>query len=345
MIQMTTIKEVSNYAKVSPSTVSRVLNDTAVVNEETKLRVLEAIEKLNYQPNAFARGLATNRSGGVGVVINDFSSPYYASIVKGIEKVIEEHNMHLIVSSGHSNAHSERRAVENLKQRRADALIMHLEDVSDYELLSWLEQDDFQSIPVILVGRYVAELHANCIHLDNSQGGYLATKHLLENGHTKVAHITGNIHMKDARDRLQGYRRALEEASIDFDDNYVVEGKFSVESGQMAMKRLLDRKLDLTAVFIANDEMSAGALQVLREANIQVPEEFSIVGYDDLLIARFLYPALTTVQQPLNEMGQAAAELAIAELFNEKQYEKKEVRRNFEPKLIQRQSVSDLRSR
>ena len=338
---MTTIKEVSNYAKVSPSTVSRVLNDTAVVNEETKQRVLEAIEKLNYQPNAFARGLATNRSGGIGVVIKGFVSPYYANIVEGIEKVIEEHNMHLIVSSCHANVQSEKRAVENLMQRRADALIMHLEGFSDYELLGWLEQDDFQSIPIILVGRYVAELQNYCVHLDNEQGGYLATKHFIENGHRKIAHVTGNITMKDSRDRLQGYRRALEEASIDFDENYVVQGDFSVESGQLAMKRLLDRKLDMTAVFIANDEMSAGALEVLREANVQVPEDLSIVGYDDIMIARFLYPALTTVQQPLNDMGKAAAELALAELLNKK----KEVKRNFEPKLIQRQSVLDLRNK
>lgn len=337
---MTTIKEVSKYADVSPSTVSRVLNGTAVVNDETKKRVLEAIDTLKYQPNAFARGLATNRSGGIGVVINDFISPYYANIVHGIEKVIEENGMHLIVSSGHANAHSERCAVENLRQRRADALILHLEEISDYELLGWLEQDEFQSIPLILVGRYVAEIQDYCVQLDNEYGGHLATQHLIENGHRKIAHITGRMEMKDARDRLQGYRRALEEASIEFDDDYVVESKFTVESGQMAMKRLLDRNLDITAVFIGNDEMAAGALQVLRAANIQVPQEISIVGYDDILIGRLLYPALTTVQQPLNDMGEAAAKLALAELFNKEE----EVRRSFEPKLIHRQSVRDLRS-
>jgi len=315
---MTTIKEVSNYANVSPSTVSRVLNGTAVVNDETKERVLKAIEKLNYEPNAFARGLATNRSGCIGVVINEIVSPYYATLVQGIEEVVEEHDMHLIVSSGHANAQSEIRAVEFLQKRRADALIMHLEDVSDYELLSWLEQDEFQSIPLILIGRYVAELQNQCIHLDNEYGGYLATKHLIENGHSKIAHISGKLDIKDSRDRLQGYRRALQEVTIEFNEDYVVEGQFSIESGQMAMKRLLDRNLDLTAIFIANDEMAAGALQVLRAANIQVPEEISIVGYDDVFIARFLYPALTTVRQPLTEMGQAAAELALAELLNVK---------------------------
>ena len=333
---MATIKEVSRYANVSPSTVSRVINGTAAVNAETKERVLEAITKLNYEPNAFARGLATNRSGGIGVIVNQITSAYYGGFVEGIETVVQEHNMHLIVSSGYADALKERQAVEYLKQRRADALIIHLEEISDYELLEWFEQDDFKDIPVILLGRYVAELQDRCIYLDNEKGGYLATRHLIDCGHEKIAHISGPLRMKDSRDRLQGYRRALEASGLSFDEDYVVEGQFSAQSGQAAIKRLLDRNLNITAAFIANDLMAAGALRTLREEGINVPDDFSIVGYDDIFLSQYLFPELTTIQQPVTDMGSAAAKLALSLLFERSLTEEKNY---FEPQLIRRQSV------
>ena len=335
---MSTIKEVSRRAQVSPATVSRVLNGSAPVASSTKKRVLDAVEKLNYQPNAFARGLVTNRSGGIGVVVNEISSPYYSGIVRGIENVIEASGMHLIVSSGHADAKFERRAVDYLRQRRADALILHLETFSDYDLLAWLEQDVSLEVPVIIVGRNVAELAGNCVYLDNERGGFLATRHLLEWGHEHIAHITGPLAMKDSRDRLQGYRRALEEAGLDYDETYVVEANFTEEGGQRAAQRLLDRKLDLTAIFSANDQMAAGILHTLRANHLNVPQDISLVGYDDVFIARYLYPALTTIQQPLWDMGQATAHLVLAALDQRET----EVQRKFEPELVVRQSVKRL---
>lgn len=333
---MATIKEVSRYAHVSPSTVSRVLNGTAVVNAETKERVLEAIAELNYEPNAFARGLATNRSGGIGVVVNKVTSPYYGGMIEGIEAVVEEHGMHLIVSSGHANALKERQAVEYLKQRRADALILQLEAVSDDELLEWLEHENFKDTPVILLGRYIAELKDRCIHLDNEQGGYLATKHLIDCGHKKIAHISGPLRMKDSRYRLEGYKRALTTSGLSFDENYVVEGQFTAQSGQAVIKLLLDKKPDMTAAFIANDLMAAGALRSLREEGIDVPTDFALVGYDDVLIAQYLFPELTTIQQPIADMGRAAANLALSLLFEKSLTEEQTY---FKPQLIRRQSV------
>ena len=335
---MPTIKEVSRHAKVSPATVSRVLNGTVPVAVETKKRVLDAVEQLNYQPNAFARGLVTNRSGGIGVVVNEISSPYYSGIVRGIEKVVEEAGMHLIVSSGHADAKFERRASEYLLQRRSDALILHLETLSDFELLQWLEHNLPAEVPVVIVGRYIPELSKQCVCLDNEQGGFLATQYLLEQGHKHVAHITGPLAMKDSRDRLQGYRRALEAAGLAYDEAYVVEANFMEEGGQLAAQRLLDRKLDLTAVFSGNDQMAAGILHTLRANGLDVPNDISLVGYDDVFIARYLYPALTTIQQPLWDMGQAAAQLALAAL----DHRETGVKRTFEPELVVRQSVTCL---
>lgn len=331
---MSTIREVSRRARVSPSTVSRVLNGTVPVSETIKRRVLEAVEALNYQPNTFARGLVTNRSGGVGVAINELTSPFYGAIVRGIEAVIEDAGMHLLVSSGHAEAKREREAIEFLRQRRSDALIVQVEALDDEALLEWARDET----PLVIIGRLVPELAGRCIHLDNEKGGFLATQHLIDSGHKHIAHITGPLSMQDSRARLQGYRRALEAAGLRYDERFVVESDYQEEGGQQATKRLLARRLDMSAIFVGNDQMAAGALHVLREEGLRVPEDISLVGYDDVLFARYLYPSLTTVRQPLVEMGCAAAHLALAALAEKET----EVKRKFEPELVIRHSVRRL---
>lgn len=330
---MATIKEVSQRAGVSASTVSRVLNGTVPVAPETERRVLEAIDALNYRPNAFARGLATNRSGGIGVVVNELSSPYYGAVLKGIELAIEAKGMHMLVSSGHASAKQEREAIEFLGERRSDALVVQVEATSDLDLLELAGRQP----PMVIFGRYLAELDGRCVYLDNEAGGELATLHLLEHGHRRIAHIAGPMSFPDSRDRLQGYRRALEAAAIAYDARRVIEGDFTEDGGYRATTRLLKRDLDIDAIFAANDQMAAGALQALRELGRSVPHDISLVGYDDVLLARYLYPALTTIRQPLVEMGRAAAEIALAALANEEA----EVRRKFEPSLVIRQSVRE----
>jgi LacI family transcriptional regulator len=326
-----TIREVSRRARVSASTVSRVLNGTAPVAEETRKRVLAAINDLSYQPNAFARSLATNRSGGIGVSVNDLSSPYYGAILKGIESVVEAAGMHMVVSSGHADGRMERESVEFLLARRPDALVVHLEATPDDELLELMRGP----VPVVLVGRYLADAEKRCVFLDNETGGELATRHLIENGHTSIAHIAGPLSYPDARARLQGYRQALERAGIGFDERLVVEADFLEEGGYRAAKRLLGRESAFSAIFAGNDQMAAGALQALREARKSVPLDVSVMGYDDVLFARYLTPALTTIRQPLVEMGQAAAEILLDALNGSE----REVRRKFEPQLVSRESI------
>lgn len=331
---MATIMDVARLAEVSVATVSRVLNGVSVT-EANRNSVLAAIKQLDYRPNAFARSLATNRSGGLGVVVNEVSSPFYGGVVNGIESELQAHGKHLIVSSGHADRRREREAVDFLLHRRTDALILHLEATSDDDLL----QLSKQRTPIIIVGRHVVELTENCIYLDNFKGGQLATKHLIDRGHRRIAHITGNLSIKDARDRLDGYRRALSEAGIRYDEALVVEGDFVEGGGQRAMERLLDRELGFTAVFCANDQTAAGALVTLRERGKNVPSDISVVGYDDVLLANYLHPALTTIRQPFAEMGQAAARLALKALGANAEGE---VTRRFEPTLIERGSVSTL---
>ena len=332
---MPTIKEVSRRAKVSPSTVSRVLNETVPVADDTKRRVLDAVKELDYQPNVFARGLVTNRSGGIGVVLNEISSPYYTGLIGGIEKVVEQEGGHLLVSSGHADAEKERAAVAFLRQRRSDAVIVQVDAATDDDLASWAASGP----PLVIFGRCVAELADSCVYLDNERGGFLATQHLIDNGHRRVAHVSGPLWVQDSQARLQGYRRALELNDLPFDAALVVEGDFTEAGGHRMMTRLLKRKVNISSVFVGNDQMALGALTALQEAGCRVPNDISLVGYDDVLFARYLSPSLTTVRQPLYEMGQAAARLAVARLKGQET----EVKRNFEPELVVRTSVQDLR--
>lgn len=328
---MPTIKEVSSLARVSASTVSRVLNGTVPVAEDTRQRVLDAVRELNYRPNAFARSLATNRSGAVGVSINELASPYYGAMVQGVEAGLEEEGMHLLVSSGHVDAGKERKALDFLLDRRADALIVHLESMSDEDVLAYVRGE----VPVVLLGRYLPDSPERCVWLDNELGGLIATEHLIEQGHTRIAHVSGPLWFPDSRARLQGYRRALERAGLPYDERYVVEGDFLEEGGRRATQRLLARGVPFSALFSGNDQMAAGVFYALRESAFTIPDDVSVIGFDDVPLAGYLTPGLTTIRQPLFEMGKAAARIALDALSGRK----REVRHRFEPTFVGRGSV------
>jgi len=343
-----TIQEVSQRAKVSMATVSRVLNGNVPVSAATRARVLEAIAELNYHPNTFARGLVTNRLGGVGAVINDLASPFFGPMLSGIESVMEARGMHLMVSSGHARADSERDALEFLLHCHADALIVYIEALSNADMVAFAAK----GTPVVLIGRQVPELEGQTVYLDNVAGGRLVTEHLLEHGHTRIAHITGSRAIYDSQARLEGYQQALAAASVPLDSTLVIEGDFQEQGGYDATKQLL-AKTDFTALFASNDQMAAGALNALREVGLTVPDDVSLVGYDDVLLARYLYPPLTTVRQPITEMGRAAAQLALqlldsaltgdaltGDALTGNHASIEEVTRRFEPTLIERQSVA-----
>ena len=329
-----TIRDVSERAQVSISTVSRVLNGTVPVAADTRRRVLAAVNELNYRPNVFARSLVTNRSGGIGVIVNEMTSPFYGTLVRGVEQVFESAGMHLLVASGKADAERERKAINLLLTRRVDALVVHLEALPDIEVLELLDS----ALPVVMVGRHIAEAGSRSIAIDNEYGGLLAARHLTDNGHRVIGHLTGPLSFPDSRARLQGYRQGLEEAGIAFDDTLVIESDWLEDGGYQATMRLLKRRPDITAVFAGNDQMAIGSYQALRATGKRIPDDISVVGFDDVVFARYLYPTLTTVRQPLLEMGEAAAGLVLAALRGEKP----EVTEQFEPELAVRQSVRRL---
>lgn len=326
------MREVAIRAKVSVATVSRVINGVRVT-PANKAAVLAAIEQLHYQPNAFARSLATGRSGAIGVVVNEVTGLFYGGVIHGIESVVETHGLHLVVSSGHRDAARERQAMESLIQSRADALILLVDATSDYDLIELAAGER----PVVLIGRHIEELSERCVFVDNVHGGAIATRHLIEQGHRRIAHLTGNLSMKHGRDRLDGYKSALRDAGIAFDEGLIVESSFVEEGGYRGMQRLLNRRRPFTAAFAANDQSAAGALLALKEAGRKVPEDVSIVGYDDVLLARYVNPSLTTVSQPYVEMGRAAARIALSAIGIPSS---SGIVARFEPRLVVRESVA-----
>ena len=330
---MATIKEVSRLARVSPATVSRVLNGTTPVARSTRERVMQAIAALDYKPNAFARGLATNRSGGIGISVNEVSSPYFGAFVSGVERVARENGIHLMVSSGFADADAERASVEFLLDRRCDGLVIQAEGLSDEELIALVRRG---AAPVVVFGRAINEIADVCIVSNNELGGVLATEYLLDMEHRHIGHVTGPLSFPDARDRLHGYRRTLEAAGVPYDDRYVVESTFLEEGGARATARLLERAPEITAIFYANDQMAAGGMRTLRESGRHVPTDVSVIGYDDVFLAQYLTPALTTIRQPLVDMGRAAAHLLLARLGHERE----EVVHRFDPELIVRHTVT-----
>ncbi|AFZ69218.1 LacI family DNA-binding transcriptional regulator [Deinococcus peraridilitoris] len=331
---MATINEVSRRAGVSVATVSRVLNNSGPVKPKTREKVLAVMRDLQYQPNTVAQALVSGRSSGIGVLVGDLGSPFFGQVLKGIENVVREGGMHVMVSSGDFDAQRERESVEFLRGRRVEALIVQVDASSNDTLLEWARH----SAPMVVFGRHLPELTDRCVWLDNEQGGYLAARHLLRAGHRRIAHISGPLYHEDCRARLQGYGRALLEAGIDLNDDLVVESDFSEAGGQQAAEQLLKLGSAFTAVFVDNDQMAAGVLQACRTAGLQVPDDISVVGYDDVVFASYLTPALTTVRQPLIEMGEATARLALHLLGNGGGT----VQRKFEPTLIPRQSVRTL---
>lgn len=305
---MTTIREVSKHAQVSVATVSRVVNGNKWVAEATRQRVLEAMAELDYQPNSFARSLATNKSETIGMVVGDLAGPFFGEMMQYAEQVVRDAGKHLIITSCHSTLEKERDAVQFLLKRRCDALILHLDLMPDAEIIELSKE---AATPMILVNRLVPELAEQCVYLDNEAGGYLATEHLLEQGHRRIACFTGPLYKADARERLAGYRRALTKAGVAYDEQLVVEGDFMEPGGEMAVNTLLQRQVDYSAVVVGNDLMAIGAITGFKRAGLRIPEDVSLVGYDDVVMAGYLEPPLTTVRVPVAEFGSEAGRLAL----------------------------------
>jgi LacI family transcriptional regulator len=331
--QARTLNDVAKIANVSPSTVSRILNGSAVVSPDKRRLVEDAIASIGYRPNFVAQALAKGRSMIVGVVTQAISSPFYGETFVGIEQGLTNSGYHPMFISGHWRAEEEREAVDILTARRADALIILGGNLEDEYILKMNK-----SLPIVPVGRTVLGLEAHSINISQEEGALLGMRHLLELGHRRIAHIAGPSTHRDSIERSSGYRAALAEVGIPYDPDLVLEGNFQERGGLLAAELLLSRRADFTAIFAANDQTAMGARLALFRRGIRVPEDMSLVGFDDLFAAGYTTPPLTTVRQPGEDMGAAAAAMVLGLL--EGRHEKIPP---LAPTLILRESTARLR--
>lgn len=331
---MATIYEVAKLAGVSLSTVSRVLNGHKTVNETLKAKVDSAVRELNYRPSSVARSLATNRSDSVGILVSELNTPFFGEMMRAIEMTLRASNKHVIITVGHNDEEQEKDGVEFLVSRNCDAIIMHVEGLGD----DTIRHINDTKIPVALVNREIAGLDDACMTLNNENGGYLCTRHLIDQGHTSIAYIAGPKAKHDANERLAGHKRALHEAGLTNDEGLFYQGDFTEFGGINGLTTLLQRDIPFSALVCANDWMASGAITCARDKGLSLPEQLSIVGFDDMLFAHHVFPKLTTVNNPIYQMGEMAARYILNKVYGEKQ----PVTNLFEPELIVRDSAVPL---
>lgn len=329
---MATIYDVSVMAGVSLATVSRVINKSGNVSEKTANKVLAAMESLGYRPNAIAQSLASNRSNSVGILIPELCGPFFGNLMAGAEKRLRDANKHVIITAGHSNEESEKAGIDFLLSRNCDALILHIDALSDDYLIELSDK----GIPIVIINRYIPKIAERCIYLDNKTGGYKATQALLDLGHKNIAYITGPEWKEDAKARFDGHLLALSEANIALANELVYRGDFKQESGSDGLKALLKRGKSFTALVCANDEMASGAMAYAREVGMELPSNLSIVGFDNIVYSSYLFPSLTTINYPVEDMSRMAAALILKEVYQVKGLK---ITNEFYPTLVKRQSA------
>ncbi|MFD8688274.1 LacI family DNA-binding transcriptional regulator [Streptomyces sp. NPDC059651] len=312
-----TLEEVAARAGVGRGTASRVINGSPRVSAHTREAVEAAVAELGYVPNRAARALAGNRTDAIALVVPEsesrfFTEPYFSDIVRGVGAALADTEMQLLLTLVGSDR-ERRRLAQYLTAHRVDGVLL-VSVHADDPLPDLLEQ---LGMPAVMNGRRSATEPLPSVDSDNFEGARGAVEHLVSRGRRSIATITGRLDVYAAQRRLDGYRKALADAGLEPDERLIAPADFSEEGGVRAMRELLARRPDVDAVFAASDLMAAGARQVLREAGRRIPEDVALVGFDDSSVARHMDPALTSVRQPIEEMGRAMTRVLLAEIAGE----------------------------
>lgn len=329
---MTTIKQIAKLANVSVATVSRVLNDGPKVGAKTRQHVKDIIKKHNYSMNANARALATNDNSTLGLIIPNVAESFFSALAHGVDGVAKANDMQLLLSTCEDDADSEKKAIELLRERRCQSIVFHSKHLSDKELASYCD-----NIPgLIIINRFLPQYTDRCIWLDNKEGGRIAARHLLTLDHKEIACINSNKCIDDPQLRLSGLQEELAKQNIPLSEESILSFTPTQEGGEEAAQKLIASGQSFTAIFAYNDAMAIGAISTLEDNNIKVPRDVSVIGFDDVILAKYSRPKLTTLSYPIKKMSELAANLAIA-LANKKNVPVQELK--YIPRLIKREST------
>jgi len=302
---MVTIKDVAREAKVSVATVSRVLNESGPVSEETRLLIREVAGRMHYVPHSGARSLITSKTETIGVLLPDLYGEFFSEVIRGMDDTAQKKGFHLLISRAYADRHGIETAMRAMRGR-VDGVVAMSPDL-DEESLRNLPS----TIPVVLLCSVPRGNEIDSLTIQNCRGAKEMVAHLTSLGHRRIAIIKGAARNYDAAERLRGYRLALREAGIDREPSLERDGDFTEASGYAAALELLELKNRPTAIFAANDSMAIGALSALRESGVQVPEQMAVAGFDDIPLARYMDPPLSSVHVPICELGARAVEILL----------------------------------
>lgn len=331
---MVRIADVARMANVSTATVSRVISNAGTVKKETAEKVLEAIKKLNYQPNMLARQLRRSETKTILVVVPDITNTFFSAVLRGIESVAIENGYQVLLGDARNNVETETSYLAILGQKKADGLIL-LTARTEQKILEELSQD----YPVVLACEYYEGTQLPTVSIDNVSSSRKATEYLISLKHKRIGHISGPLNVVVGRDRCKGFHQAMAKHGLSVDPSLVQEGEFSFESGFNLMMKFLSLEEPPTAIFAGNDEMAMGAVKAAKSKGVRVPEDLSVVGFDDIKFASIFEPALTTIAQPTFDMGQKAMHLLLR-LINHEELDKDQF--ILPDKLIVRDSCKEL---
>ncbi|WP_347252945.1 HTH-type transcriptional repressor PurR [Leminorella grimontii] len=332
---MATIKDVAKRAGVSTTTVSHVINKTRFVAEDTKTAVWAAIKELSYSPSAVARSLKVNSTKTLGLLATSSGSPYFAEVIQAVESACYKKGYTLILCNTQNDLEKQQAYLAMLAQKRVDGLLVMC---SEYHppLLELL--NDYQHIPMMVMDWGKHSDFTDNIEDNGFHGGYLAARYLIDRGHRDIATITGQLNEFTGRERHSGFLHALKEANIDIPDEWIVEADFQPQEGYDGMMKLLKAQKRPTALFCGGDVIAMGALCAAGEMGLRVPDDISVIGYDDIRNTRFYNPPLTTIQQPKENLAEMALDMLLDRIIN-----KRETYHSIElhPELVERNSVAD----
>jgi LacI family transcriptional regulator len=328
---MSTILDVALKANVSIATVSRVANNSPhKVNQATREKVMRAIRELDYRPNALAKGLLMKKTMTIGIIIPDISNPYYAEIVRGIQDVADTYGYAILLLNTDRNQDRIIKHIYFLREKSADGIIFSGGTIHGEKVLSSLKELRER---VVVIGRHKVDFPA--VLIDNMGGSIKAIQHLIELNHKRIGFIGGPDQSTSARERLSGYRHALTQRGYPIDKDLIKKGDLTPKSGYLLAKDLI-RKKRPTAIFAANDQMAFGAIRAAKESGLKVPDDLSVVGFDNIPFSTYFDPSLTTVEVPMYHMGAAAMEMLV-NLISKKNTEKL---RWFNTQLLVRDSTA-----
>lgn len=329
-MKMIGIIDVARKANVSTATVSRVLTKPETVREKTMEKVIEAIEALNYQPNALARQLRRLETKTILVVVPDITNPFFSKVLRGIESVAVAKGYQVLLGDTGNDVGQENRYLNILKQKRADGMVLLTARMDSQAV-----EEVARHFPVVLACEYVEGSSIPTVSIDNISSARKATEYLIDLGHERIGCITGPLNIVLNKDRLKGFYQAMDRRSLTVEPVYVQEGDFTFESGFNLMMKFFALEQLPTAIFAANDEMAMGVIKAVKSMGLSVPSDVSVIGFDDLRFSSIFEPSLTTISQPAFEIGETAMDL-LMKLINKEEVNRKQI--ILEDKLIVRES-------